>query len=116
MSLAVKMVAGMVAIVVMAGVGLYFYGRQQSERPAEPPKKHEVTLKWDATPNAKSYVVYRRPYKEKESAKVATVNEPTYVDSAVASEEIYCYAIASVDAKDREGKKSKEHCVTVPWP
>jgi fibronectin type 3 domain-containing protein len=107
-----------IALVAMACVltlGLYYYPTQ-SQQPVEPLKPHKVTVSWDKTPRAKSYNVYRRPYRSDAYIKVGSSETNSYEDSDVKSEEIYCYEVTSIDSKGNESKRSKEICITVPHP
>jgi fibronectin type 3 domain-containing protein len=93
--------------------GFYFYPKER-EKPSEPPMPHKVTLNWVKAPRAVSYNVYRRPYLNPSYAKIGSSITTGYEDSTVESAERYCYQVTSLDAKGREGPRSKEICVTVP--
>ena len=69
----------------------------------------KISLAWNAVSNANSYNVYRG------GQKVATVTEPTFVDSKLAYETQYCYAVTTVTSYG-ESAFSDEVCATTLEP
>jgi fibronectin type 3 domain-containing protein len=104
--------AGIMTLLVI-GCHSYSATPQQSE---EPSKSHKLTLTWNKAPRAKSYNVYRRPYRTGTYTKLGNSNTTAYEDATVQSAERYCYQVTSVDAKGQEGERSREFCVTIPHP
>jgi fibronectin type 3 domain-containing protein len=66
--------------------------------------------------HASGYNVYRRPYRGGEFTLLGKTDSTSLEDPAAMGQERYCYQTAAVDAKGREGARSKEFCVTVPYP
>jgi fibronectin type 3 domain-containing protein len=115
MKIAKRLAIVLVALGCVFVFGFYFYPKEW-EQPSEPPRPHKVTLTWVKAPRAVSYNVYRRPYLNPSFTKIGSSVTTSFEDPSVESAERYCYQVASVDAKGREGLHSKEYCVTVPHP
>lgn len=115
MKIAKRLAIALFALGCALVFGFYFYSKEK-EQPSEPPRPHKLTLNWVKAPRAVSYNVYRRPYLNPSFTKIGSSATTSYEDPSVESAERYCYQVASVDAKGREGPRSKELCVTVPHP
>lgn len=113
--LAKRLILAVVAIAAGLALGFHFHSAP-SATPQEAPKPHRITLTWNKTAGAASYIVYRRPYRHETYVKLTTSQAPAYDDPAVQSEERYCYQVTSVDSHGRESNPSHEMCVTVPQP
>ncbi len=109
-----KKVAALAMILVGGMAGCKFFAGQ--EKPREPGRAHRVTLTWDKVARASGYNVYRRPYRGGEFVALGKAATPTLEDPAAMGGERYCYRVASLDAKGKEGAPSKEFCVTIPYP
>jgi hypothetical protein len=105
------------ALVIGGGIALGFYFHSAgSQQPEEPPRPHKVTLHWDKAAHAKTYNIYRRPYRQDTFAMLGSSETTSYEDPTVRSAEIYCYVVTSVDSKGRESVHPREVCITVPHP
>ena len=69
----------------------------------------KISLTWNAVNTASSYNVYRN------GQKVATVTEPTFVDSKLAYETEYCYAVTTITSSG-ESAFCEEVCATTLEP
>jgi fibronectin type 3 domain-containing protein len=103
----------MMMALIASAAGCKFFAGQQ---PREPGRVHRVTLTWDKVPRASDYNVYRRAYRGGEFAALGKAQGTTLEDPAATGGERYCYRVAALDAKGKEGAPSKEFCVTVPYP
>jgi fibronectin type 3 domain-containing protein len=110
-----RLLLAVLAIGCVAAMGFYFFV-QHGARRSEPAKVHRVMLSWSKVARANSYNVYRRNYRGGEFALQGKTEATNFEDGAAMGQERFCYQIAAVDTKEREGPRSKEFCVTVPNP
>ena len=112
--LAKRLLIAAAGIAAAFALGFYFYPARSHQPDERPPRK--VSLRWHKAPHAKSYVVYRRPYRVATYLKLGTSVEPIYEDRTVEAGERYCYHVTTVDSHGRESVPSAEMCVDVPQP
>ena len=94
--------------VVTASLALFLYSYAGGK-----PAVHSVTLRWDPTPFATSYNVYRGTVSGGPYAKIGTAPGSPYVDTPVASRAVFYYAVTAVRA-GKESAYSKEIRAAVP--
>ena len=94
--------------VVTASLALFLYSYAGGK-----PAVHSVTLRWDPTPFATSYNVYRGTVSGGPYAKIGTAPGSPYVDTPVASGAVFYYAVTAVRA-GKESAYSKEIRAAVP--
>ena len=87
-------------------------------RVAADDKPHSILLKWNppapgAGPAVTGYKVYRTQ-PDGTYVPIASVTEPTYLDSAVSPGRTYGYFVESTDAAGHESRPSNYVSVTVP--
>jgi fibronectin type 3 domain-containing protein len=111
-------IVALIVIVASGAAGYFFMRTAESQQAAQrqPGKIHRITVSWDKVPKAVGYKVYRRPYRSADFSEVGKTQQPSFEDPAAIGGERYCYQVASLDAKGKEGARSKEFCVTVPYP
>jgi hypothetical protein len=112
--LAKRLLIAATGIAVACALGFYFYPARSHQSDGHAP--HKITLRWNKVSHAKSYVVYRRPFRVATYLKLGTSDDPSYEDRAVEAGERYCYQVTTVDFHGRESVPSAEMCVDVPQP
>ncbi|MBA3944323.1 MAG: Ig-like domain-containing protein [Herpetosiphonaceae bacterium] len=75
-----------------------------------------VILKWNASPQATSYNVYRSPVQGGGYVKIATTPSVAYNDATVHNGTTYYYVVRGVDALGNEGNQSREASATPAFP
>src|SRR5690242_9399652 len=80
--------------------------------------KHSVALKWQASPQAIGYFIYRGSKGSGALSKlnVALDGSTSFIDSAVVGGETYEYAVTSVNSSNIESMASNRTTVTIPKP
>ncbi len=101
---AVVVIAGFVLIIAISA---YRFAQQAAHK-----KPHSVTLTWDASPNADSYNIYRKP-ENGSFTKIGTAQTNKYVDTPVPSGAVLIYGVTTV-SRGQESAISKEIRVDVP--
>ena len=71
-----------------------------------------VTITWDASEGATSYNVYRREAGKGTLEKIATVTDPTYVDTTVEKAHDYYYSVTAVNANGESAGTNEAFIMT----
>jgi hypothetical protein len=117
--LPIKICTGIAVVGAGALWGLWFSGTSRASAD-EQPRKHVVTLTWNAsTSPVAGYNVYRKTakkekYKETDKINKNLVKELRYADDTVESGKTYYYVTRSDDGKGNESVDSNEVVVKVP--
>jgi fibronectin type 3 domain-containing protein len=84
---------------------------------SDPAKKqasgHSVTLRWQPTPGARFYYVYRSTVSGSQYQKIGTSPTPTFKDAPVPSGAVFYYVVTAV-VNGKESKYSNEIKAVVP--
>ncbi len=83
---------------------------------AAEPGNMQVTLTWDAVPDAVMYAVYRSPVTGGGYEWVDKAFTPTFTDTNVVNGKRYYYAVAAIDAAGLMSPKSNEAASTPYYP
>jgi fibronectin type 3 domain-containing protein len=101
---------GIITVVLLVGViGVFAYRHNEMVGT----KPHSVNLRWEASPNAASYNIYRRT-ETTEFAKIGSSSTASYVDQPVPSGAIFYYGVTTVSAGGSESTISNIVKVQVP--
>ena len=97
------------AVLLTGVIGVFAYRHSQMAGK----KPHSVNLRWEASPNAASYNIYRRP-ETAAFSKIGSSNTPSYVDQPVSSGAIFYYGVTTVTPDGEESTISNIVRVEVP--
>lgn len=76
--------------------------------------RHRVTLRWNPSPGAASYKIYRTTLSGKGYMKVGASTDPEFTDKTVNGGTVYYYAVTSVGDDGSESARSSEIKTEVP--